>query len=342
MNYSVAEPQANLPQPMQSWVMSLLFHALAVWIAAVVLGDLKFIPKEEPFRWDVAMVEPSKPEPVAEPSPVKPTVAKPAPITPTPAPIMPAEVAPVVETVVTKVVQTVQPVQRVETREIREEVREVRPVEQVVERTVQTITRAAEAVAPAPPTPQVVAPQPTTVATAAPVVEAPRAEAVVQPSQPVVHAAPAPTVAPKTIETATASVREVVEPKVMAAPPTPAPVEAPPTQVAAVPASPVVPKPAAKADYRWVGEALGERIQQLMRYPAKARLNNWEGRVMVKIVIREDGHLHDLEIVKGSGHQVLDEDALEMIRRACPLKMKHALGRPQITITMPVVYELRG
>ena len=341
MNYSVAEPQANLPQPVQSWVISLLFHAVAIWMAAVVLGDLKFVPKEEPFRWDVAMVEPPKPEPVAEPSPVNPTAAKPAPVKPTPVPMTPAEVAPVVETMVTQVVHTIQPVHRVETRELREEVREVRPVEQVVERTVQTITRSAEAVAPAPPAPHMVA-HSTTVSTAAPIVEAPHAEAVVQSSQPVVNTAPAPMVVPKSIEAATASVREVVEPKVMAAPPAPAPIEAPPTQVAAVPAAPVVPKLAVKADYRWVGEALGERIQQLMRYPAKARLNNWEGRVMVKIVIREDGHLHDLEIVKGSGHPILDEDALEMIRRACPLKMKHALGRPQITITMPVVYELRG
>lgn len=340
MSDSVAPPQAGFPNPAQGWVVSLMVHAVAVWMAAMVLGDLKFLPKEEPFRWDVSMVEPPKPEPVPQQAPAS---AKPTPVKPTPVPVTPTEVAPIVETVVTQVVQAVQPVQRVETQEIRQEVREVRPVEQVVERTVQTVTRSAEAVTPAPPTPQVIAPS-DAVSTAAPVVETARAEAVLQASRPVASPASAPVVSAKSVETATAAVREREEPKFIAAPPLTGATETPPqpVQEVALRPAPAVSQPAAKADYRWVGEALGERVRQLLIYPAKARLNNLTGRVIVKVVIREDGQLHDVEVVKGSGHEILDEAAVDLVRRSCPLKMKHALGRPRVTIMLPVTYELIG
>jgi protein TonB len=350
-------------------------------MAIMVLGDLKFVPRQEPFRWEVSMVEPPKPEPVAEQAP---TSAKPTPVKPTPVPVTPTEVAPIVETVVTQVVQAVQPVQRVETQEIRQEAREVRPVEQVVERTAQTVTRSAEAVAPAPPTPQVIAPS-AAVSTAAPVVETARAEAVVQAGQPVAGPAPvvaatagqpviqaapsaeapvqrvadakavvqagevmtasvAKVMATRLIETATATVREREEPKFIAAPPLTGATETSrqPVREAALRPAPAVSRSAAQADYRWVGEALGERVRQLLTYPAKARLNNLTGRVIVKVVIREDGHLYDVEVVKGSGHEILDEAAVDLVRRSCPLKMKHALGRPRVTIMLPVTYELIG
>ncbi len=262
------------------------------------------------------------------------------PATPTSAPFTPpTEVKPVVKTAV---VQVVQPVQRVESKEIREEVREVRAVEPVVERQVQTVTRMAEAVVPAPPAPPVVVHSTTTVSTAAPVVEAPRAEAMVQANQSVVQAMPTPMIATPTLDTATASDREVVDPKAPVSQPAPGPVEAPPSQVAALPAAPVMPKPGAKVDNRWVGEALGDRVRELLVYPTKARLNNLSGRVLVKVVIREDGQLHQVEIIKGSGHDVLDEAAVELVRRATPIKMKHVLGRPLVTITLPITYELVG
>lgn len=340
MGHSIAQPQARWSHPAHSWVFSLLVHSVAVWMAMMVLGDLKFVPKEEPFRWDVAMVEPPTPQPMAEPAP---TPTKPAPVKPTPAPVMPSTATPVVETVATQVVRTVQPIQRVETQEVRQEVHAVRPLEQVVERTVQTVTRSVEAVEARQPAPQAVT-QSAAVAAEAPVIAASRSEAVVQAGQPAASAAPAPVAAATAIETATASVREVVEPKVVSAPPSAASSDASPqpVQEGTLRQVPTRSGPPAKVDFRWVGNALGERIRQLMHYPARARLNNWEGRVMVRVVIREDGHLHDLEIVQGSGHQLLDEDALDMIRRACPLKMKHALGRPQVTITVPVVYQLNG
>ena len=319
----------------------MLLHAMAIGSAVLVLGEVRPTPQDPPFRWEVSTVQPPKPEPVADQTPtsVKPAPVKPTPVKSTPTPVTPTDTMPVGETVVSKAVQTVQPVQREETREIREEVREVRPVEQVVERSMQAVTRPTETMAPTPAAPHVVAQSATTVSMAAPVVEAPRAEAVVHASQPVAQAAPEPVVATPSIDTATASVREVAEPNVPATQPAPGPLEAPPAQVVALPA---VPTPAAKADFRWVGQALGDRVRELLVYPARARLSNLSGKVLVKVVIREDGQLHQVEILKGSGHEALDEAAIELVRRATPIKMKHVLGRPFVTITLPITYELVG
>ncbi len=99
--------------------------------------------------------------------------------------------------------------------------------------------------------------------------------------------------------------------------------------------------PTAKADYSWLAESLWRRVAELKRYPLEARLNGWEGKVVLTAVIREDGHLGDLRIQKSSGYEVLDQDAMELVRRVCPLHLKHPLGRPEVVVQIPISYALR-
>ncbi len=109
------------------------------------------------------------------------------------------------------------------------------------------------------------------------------------------------------------------------------------SQVALTPRS----APAAKADYSWLAESLWRRVAELKRYPLEARLNGWEGKVVLTAVIREDGHLGDLRIQKSSGYAILDQDAMELVRRVCPLHLKHPLGRPEVVVQIPISYALR-
>jgi protein TonB len=95
-----------------------------------------------------------------------------------------------------------------------------------------------------------------------------------------------------------------------------------------------------KGDYRWLGEALVDRLKALQRYPSRARLNNWQGKVILQAVIKADGHLGEVVVLKSSGHQELDAAALDTLRLACPLHMKHALGVSEVKLTVPVVYSL--
>jgi protein TonB len=109
-----------------------------------------------------------------------------------------------------------------------------------------------------------------------------------------------------------------------------------PVQVAKVPA----PGSEVKTDNRWVGESLWRRVAEVKRYPNLARMNGQEGKVILKAVIRSDGQLADVFVMKSSGHAALDMAAMEAVKLACPLHMKHAIGKPQIVVSLPIVYSL--
>jgi len=96
----------------------------------------------------------------------------------------------------------------------------------------------------------------------------------------------------------------------------------------------------AKTDNRWLAESLWRRVAELKRYPSIARLNGQEGKVILKAVIRSDGQLADVFVQKSSGYSALDEAAIEAVKLACPLHMKHALGKPLIVVSLPIVYSL--
>jgi protein TonB len=109
-----------------------------------------------------------------------------------------------------------------------------------------------------------------------------------------------------------------------------------PTQVA--PAAPA--QPEARMDHRWLAESLWRRVAELKRYPASARLNGQEGKVILKAIIRSDGHLAQVSVQKSSGHHILDSAAMEAVKLACPLHMKHAISKPEIVVSLPIVYSL--
>ena len=97
---------------------------------------------------------------------------------------------------------------------------------------------------------------------------------------------------------------------------------------------------AAKTDNRWLAESLWRRVAELKRYPSIARLNGQEGKVILKAVIRSDGQLAEVFVQRSSGYSALDEAAIEAVKLACPLHMKHALGKPLIVVSLPIVYSL--
>lgn len=95
-----------------------------------------------------------------------------------------------------------------------------------------------------------------------------------------------------------------------------------------------------KADHRWLAESLWRKVAELKRYPSSARISGQEGKVILKAVIRSDGHLADVSIQRSSGYELLDAAAIEAVKLACPLHMKHALAKPQIVVSLPIVYSL--
>jgi periplasmic protein TonB len=78
------------------------------------------------------------------------------------------------------------------------------------------------------------------------------------------------------------------------------------------------------------------------RYPRVAMDNNWEGDVVVRMVIGASGMIAAASVKTGSGHEVLDQQALEMFRRAKPLvPIPSALRGKEFLIELRAIYSLR-
>jgi protein TonB len=111
-----------------------------------------------------------------------------------------------------------------------------------------------------------------------------------------------------------------------------------PTQVAAI--SPAPSNTPIKRDYGWLSEAILRRVEELKRYPASARVDRAEGKVVVTAVIHEDGSIGEVEVFQSSGHPGLDKAAVETMRQAAPFHLPRPLGQPRMTIKIPMSYRL--
>lgn len=98
--------------------------------------------------------------------------------------------------------------------------------------------------------------------------------------------------------------------------------------------------PAVKTDYGWLAESLRRRLAELKRYPSAARLNGWEGKVVLRAVIRADGHLIEVKVHRSSGYESLDNAAMEAIRLVCPMHLTNAMGAAEVAVYVPMVYSL--
>jgi protein TonB len=87
-------------------------------------------------------------------------------------------------------------------------------------------------------------------------------------------------------------------------------------------------------------ELLRNRIVRLQAYPSLARQRGWEGIVVVRATIDRNGHLVNAVVTKSSGYGSLDDDALGLMRKACPLPLTQDLNKPKITVVVPIRYRL--
>ena len=124
-------------------------------------------------------------------------------------------------------------------------------------------------------------------------------------------------------------------------PPVAEPVQQAPIQQAAIQNNPPRHQSSRKVDYAWLVEALSNRVGQFKKYPFMARTNRWEGLVVLRATINSEGKLVDVAVIESSGHALLDQDAMEVMRKSCPLHLEHPLGRPQVEIQVPISYKLR-
>jgi periplasmic protein TonB len=111
-----------------------------------------------------------------------------------------------------------------------------------------------------------------------------------------------------------------------------------PAQIAAM--APAQSYGRARPDYGWLSETILRRMEELKRYPAEARLDRAEGKVVLKAMIRNNGSIEDVEVYQSSGHQSLDHAAVELLKQASPFPLPRPLEPSHMTVKIPVNYRL--
>ncbi len=329
------------------WLISIGLHGSLVLGAMVLLQQMQLALLEEPFEWNVAMVQPvdSRTPPAAAnespPSPPTPkqsqVLASPpqesAPAQPLPSPVVPAPAPPTAppitqprtEPAPPPPIQTVAPSKPDPAPEpIREEPRP-QPPAAVKSHETPPSTAPADMPTPAhseaPPEP-LPASTPANIATNAPAPAPVPPEPVRTQIEAPQQALPAPG---RTADASTA----IDQP---ATPTT--------TEVAAL--TPPAQSSTAKPDDGWLSALMGKWIADLEKhYPATLRLEGVQGKVVLVAMLHENGTLTDVKVAKSSGNTVLDQAAIADVEHGPPIKLSRPLGRPQRPIKFSISYDLR-
>ena len=173
----------------------------------------------------------------------------------------------------------------------------------------------------------------------------PRTEFKAQP-QPVPRDVPPPSVQPRIDPVIAAPAAAQPAPPVATAP---QPAAAPP--VASVPALPSAPPQAVtgidqaqenrlKETY---GLSISKEIKRFQKYPPPAQRRGWEGTAEVLLQISAEGKVISITLGKSSGRDILDKEALDMVRRASPLPQAPPdLRGRALVVSVPIVFKLQN
>jgi periplasmic protein TonB len=165
-----------------------------------------------------------------------------------------------------------------------------------------------------------------------------------------------PTAASTTSSYATPSPQHV--PTVPAQPVPPAPIDSPPTttelptqqqtEAELAPAPQVAtatrpgPSKPLKVDYGWLTDLMARWIEDLdKRYPVMLRTEGIQGKVTLTALLHEDGTLSDVRVAKSSGNAMLDQVAVEDVRKGPSIVLSRPLERPHMPVKFSIIYDLK-
>jgi protein TonB len=168
-----------------------------------------------------------------------------------------------------------------------------------------------------------------------PVSEVPPPISASRPVPPVARVEPSP--APEVIAPAPITERPVIQP------PAP-PVTAQPAPPVERPAAPVAPRRAEASRELTMAysQLLSSQIKRHQKYPLVAQRRKWEGTAEVLLKVSPDGRVTNIALARSTGREILDKEALEMVKRATPLpQAPQALRGQELTVTVPIVFRLQ-
>ena len=86
---------------------------------------------------------------------------------------------------------------------------------------------------------------------------------------------------------------------------------------------------------------LANAIAQYKQYPKIAQMRGWQGMVIVDLEIDSKGSVMSVKIKKSSTYEVLDNEALEMIKKASPFPSPpQSLRGKNFNVLVPISFKL--
>jgi len=68
----------------------------------------------------------------------------------------------------------------------------------------------------------------------------------------------------------------------------------------------------------------------------------WQGKVVIRLVIGANGRTRSASIESSSGYEILDKQALGMVKKAKPLtRIPAALRGREFEVDIPVIFDLQ-
>jgi protein TonB len=155
-----------------------------------------------------------------------------------------------------------------------------------------------------------------------------------QPPVPVIPEVPVPPKPPPRPEKKPPPPRQVV-PRVTPNEPPPPIAEPAPAEAPAPAAS------SAAAAANWQSRLLAH-LTRFKRYPPAAQMRREQGVALLRFKMTPSGEVLSFQLARSSGHAALDEETLELIRRAQPLPaLPPDMPQQPIELVVPLKYELR-
>jgi len=89
-------------------------------------------------------------------------------------------------------------------------------------------------------------------------------------------------------------------------------------------------------------DAVKQRIESCRRYPAWAQKQKIEGAVDLQFTIVANGSSQNIAVVQGSGSSLLDQEALDTIKRASPFRpLPREINQEVVNIRVAIVFSMR-
>jgi len=154
---------------------------------------------------------------------------------------------------------------------------------------------------------------------------------------------PTPTRVPQAVPVPVPATEATPPPPPSAEPPAaaPAPALEAPAVATLAPAAPPVDRPdtGSIAQYR---QTLIGAAARYKRYPVQALDNGWEGSVVVRVSVPAGGGAPAVSVRTGSGHEILDRQAVEMFTKAAAeVAVPPALRGRDFTIDVRAIYNVK-